>query len=282
MNRTIDLHIHTTASDGTDSPARLPEQLRNAGVTIFSVTDHDTIDGTLEMERLVPEGMTFIRGIEFSCVSPSGKCHILGYGFDPNDPVFRAALEEGRTLRLEKLHRRIDHLKERFGVELTPEELRWLHSLNSPGKPHLAQLLVARRLSPDIGTAIRTYLSGIPGRDRIEAATAVNAILSAGGIPVWAHPLGGEGERRLTKQQFEAQLSTLLSYGIRGLECWYSRYTPTESELLMARAKERGLCISGGSDYHGTGKANLHLGQLNTEGAAPWGIDLVDLIMISG
>ena len=88
MTSTVDLHIHTTASDGSDSPSRLLENLRNAGITTFAVTDHDTIDGALEMEALVTDQFRFHRGIEFSCQSPAGKCHILGYGFDPDHPAF--------------------------------------------------------------------------------------------------------------------------------------------------------------------------------------------------
>ena len=89
MKNMIDLHLHTTASDGADTAPELLEQVRTAGLRIFSVTDHDTIDGALEMEALVPEGLHYIRGIEFSCITPLKKCHILGYGFDPNDAVFR-------------------------------------------------------------------------------------------------------------------------------------------------------------------------------------------------
>lgn len=262
----MDLHIHTTASDGTDSPAELLEKLRAARIRVFSVTDHDTVSGALELEPLVPEGMRFIRGIEFSCISEAGKCHILGYGYDPANPVFLAALEEGRLLRLEKLERRIVHLREKFGVELTAEESAWLRSLGSPGKPHLGQLLVNRGLSADLDTAIRTYLKGVPGRDRIDAGTAIRAILAAGGTPVWAHPLGGEGEKRLTPDRFDLQLRTLLREGIRGLECRYSRYTMEEIRFLTAKAEAHGLAVTGGSDYHGSAKPDIHLGMLNCEG----------------
>ncbi len=264
MGSTVDLHIHTTASDGTDSPAELLNKLRAAGVRVFSVTDHDTVSGALEMEPLVPEGMRFHRGIEFSCVSAAGKCHILGYDYDPQNPVFLAALEEGRQLRLEKLERRIDHLREKFGVELTDVETAWLRSLQSPGKPHLGQLLVSRGLAPALGIAIRTYLKGVPGRDRIDAKTAVQAILAAGGTPVWAHPLGGEGEKRLTDERFDAQLHTLLAHGIRGLECWYSRYSMEEVRFLCSKAEAHGLTITGGSDYHGTAKPGIRLGMLHS------------------
>lgn len=275
MPSLIDLHIHTTASDGSDTPQELAAKIAAAGIRLFSVTDHDTIDGALEMEALVPEGVRFLRGIEFSCVSPAGKCHILGYGYDPHHPVFQAALEEGRQLRREKLERRIEHLRKSFGVILTDEETAWLRSLKSPGKPHLGRLLLNRGLAPDMNTAIKRYLSGVPGRDRIEAETAVRAIEAAGGVSVWAHPLGGEGEKRLTSEKFENQLETLLGYGIRGLECWYSRYSMEEVSSLLKQAQKHRLTVTGGSDYHGTVKKDLELGQLNAENIPATGITLV-------
>lgn len=262
-----DLHIHTAASDGSDTPAQLAEKVLEAGLELFSVTDHDTIEGALAMEALLPGGVGYIRGVEFSCISPGGKCHILGYGYDPAHPQFRAALEEGAQLRREKLERRIAHLREQFGIVLTEEELQWLHSLKSPGKPHLGGLLLERGLAPDRSTAIRHYLSGVPGRDRIASKTAIDAIRASGGIAVWAHPLGGEGEKRLPEEQLEALLTVLLSEGIQGLECHYSRYSRAESELLLGHARARGLIVTGGSDYHGVNKKGIHLGQLGTENA---------------
>ena len=83
-----DLHMHSTASDGTDSPKELLNKVQEAGITVFSLTDHDTIEGVEEIEPLIPKGLTFIRGIEFSCITKAGKCHILGYGYDKDNPLF--------------------------------------------------------------------------------------------------------------------------------------------------------------------------------------------------
>ena len=265
MASTIDLHIHTTASDGSDSPAELLQKLRSAGIRVFSVTDHDTIHGVLSLEGKVPADMTFLRGVEFSCICPAGKCHILGYGYDPGHPALLAALEAGRQLRLQKMDLRQKQLPTDFGIELPEAELTWLYSHNSPGKPHLGNILLDRGLAPDQDTAIKTYIRDVPGRDRIEASVAVAAIEAAGGLSVWAHPLGGEGEKRLTPEKFEKQLQTLLEYGIRGMECWYSRYCLEEVRFLKSRARVLGLTVTGGSDYHGTAKHNLDLGQLNCE-----------------
>lgn len=269
----VDLHIHTTASDGADSPRVLAEKIAAAGLELFSVTDHDTIAGALEMENIVPRGVRYIRGVEFSCVSPAGKCHILGYGFDPDHPAFRGALEEGRRLRLEKLDRRLEQLRRDHGIELTEAERTWLLSLGSPGKPHLGQIIRNRGLAPDLDGAIRGFIRDVPGRDRIEASMAIGAILAAGGFPVWAHPLGGEGEKRLTEEKFESLLETLLGYGLRGLECRYSRYGRKESEFLLDHAARLGLTPTGGSDYHGSNKKDIQLGQLGYN----WTVDTENL-----
>ena len=269
MAAKVDLHIHTTASDGADSPRVLAEKVAAAGLELFSVTDHDTIAGALEMENIVPEGVRYIRGVEFSCVSPAGKCHILGYGYDPDHPAFRGALAEGRRLRLEKLDRRLEQLRRDHGIELTDDERTWLMSLGSPGKPHLGQIIRNRGLAPDRDGAIRGFIRDVPGRDRIEAKMAIEAITAAGGFPVWAHPLGGEGEKRLTEEKFEALLETLLGYGLRGMECRYSRYGRKESEFLLDHAARLGLTPTGGSDYHGSNKKGIQLGQLGYE----WTVD---------
>jgi predicted metal-dependent phosphoesterase TrpH len=193
MANSIDLHIHTTASDGSDSPALLLRNLKKAGITTFSVTDHDTVDGAMEMEQLVTPDFRYIRGIEFSCETPAGKCHILGYGYDSQDPVFLAALAEGAALRQEKLLSRLRYLEETLGITFTEAERNWLQSLRSPGKPHFGKLLVDRGIAATIDEAIQVYINPHkPRRDRIDGSTAVAAILHAGGIPIWAHPLGGE------------------------------------------------------------------------------------------
>ena len=269
MASKVDLHIHTTASDGADTPRALAEKIAAAGLELFSVTDHDTVAGALEMETIVPQGVRYIRGVEFSCVSPAGKCHILGYGYDPDHPAFRGALEEGRRLRLEKLDRRLEQLRRDHGIELTDDERTWLMSLGSPGKPHLGQIIRNRGLAPDLDGAIRGFIRDVPGRDRIEAKMAIEAITAAGGFPVWAHPLGGEGEKRLTEEKFEALLETLLGYGLRGMECRYSRYGRKESEFLLDHAARLGLTPTGGSDYHGSNKNGIELGQLGDE----WTVD---------
>ncbi|MDO4516300.1 MAG: PHP domain-containing protein [Bacillota bacterium] len=266
MKSKLDLHMHSTASDGTDTPEELLEQIKQVGIRIFSLTDHDAIDGCAQMEAITPEGITFVPGVEFSCITGAGKCHILGYGYRPDASSMARALEAGRTLRLAKLTRRLEHLESVHAIRFSQAELDWLYSLHSPGKPHLAELIVKQGRAATGAEAIRAYIDGCKGGDdRIDAAIAIEGILGAGGIPVWAHPLGGEGEKHLSRETFAAQLGVLTGLGIQGLECHYSRYTAEEVAFLREQAATHGLLISGGSDYHGTAK-DIPLGTLNAYG----------------
>ncbi len=273
MPATIDLHLHTTASDGSFTPAGLLPLLRERGVRTFAITDHDGVEGAAEMLRLAPADMRFIPGVEFSCRSAVGKYHILGYGFDTAHPAIRAAVEEGRQLRRQKQAGRIRWLQEQHGIRLTEEERRWLDSRKSPGKPHLGQILLNRGLDTDgsgMMGVLRKYVNGFKGgNDRISTETAVRAIRQAGGVAVWAHPLGGEGKRHKTPEELQPLLADLLALGIQGMECWYSRYSMAENALLMGLARQHGLLVSGGSDFHGAPKPGLLPGTLCSEDESP-------------
>ena len=266
MAGTVDLHIHTNASDGTDSPEQLLWNIQKAGINIFAVTDHDTIKGALKMKRIIPPGIKFIQGVEFSCITEGGaKCHILGLGYDEYNPDFREALRKGDELRHQKFHLRIKLLRENFGITFTDDETASLLSIPSVGKPHIANMMVMKGLAASKQDAIERYIDKCrTGSTRIDARLAVKAINSAGGFPVWAHPLGGEGEKELSEDRFRITLRELMSYGIKGLECWYSKYTVKKCKWLTDYAETSGLLVSGGSDYHGTNKA-IPLGRLNSD-----------------
>lgn len=265
MPSQVDLHMHSNASDGTDSPIQLVENVKMAGIRIFSLTDHDTTAGVMQLAKVIPEEITFIPGIEFSCRMESGKCHILGYNCDVEHPSFRSALSQGEILRQLKLDKRLEFLQER-GISFPDMEIEGLHQIPSVGKPHLANLMVQYGYAESKETAIKDTINlCATGSSRILAETAVRAILDAGGIPIWAHPLGGEGERLSTLEQFTARLEELISFGLMGMECYYSKYSMTHCVKLAEIAKERRLLISGGSDYHGANKA-IGLGTLNSEG----------------
>lgn len=266
MTANIDLHMHSIFSDGSDSAEELVSHIQEKSISVFSLTDHDTLEGCLRIAELVPESIRFIYGIEFSCKSPNGKCHILGYNYNPFHDSIRRVISKGKELRRAKFQTRLDYLKRVHGIMFSEDVLERLSGLESVGKPHLARELVNLGLADTITEAIHLYLNGCrTGNDRVEAEDAIRAIHDAGGVAVWAHPLGGEGERHLGKEEFAALLKVLMGYGIQGLECYYSRYSWDEVLFLLAEAEKYRLLVSGGSDYHGRNK-NIPMGMLNAEG----------------
>lgn len=268
MPSLVDMHMHSTASDGKDTPAMLWEKIKNLGITTFALTDHDTIDGVMDMERLVRSswnGTRFIRGIEFSCKTQVGKCHILGYGYDWHNEFFISVLEKGAVLRSQKLEQRLDFLRNEYDIEFDESDIATMRGMSSVGKPHMGELMVKMGVASSVEDAIRNYIDNCPTlNSRIPADEVIHTIRVAGGISVWAHPLGGFGEPRMSTNKFREQLACLIDAGLQGLECYYSRYVHQEVGFLVGCAEERGLLISGGSDYHGR-KKYPDLGTLNAD-----------------
>ena len=260
MNK-ADLHIHSNYSDGSNTVFELPDIMKRAGINIFALTDHDTAEGCKELDGKAD----FIKGIELTSICGSIKCHILGYGIDIYNKKLDDLISKGKILRRQKLETRIRYLKEVHNIELTEEELEWLYSRKSVVKTHLANILVKRGLAENNIEAMKKYLDACKtGNTRFDGREAIETIIQAGGIPVWAHPLGGEGERHLTAEEFLPRLGEMLKFGIQGLECYYSRYNFEEINFLLNCARENNLLISGGSDYHGINK-DIPPGRLNTE-----------------
>lgn len=256
-----DLHIHSNCSDGSNNPLELIDVIKNAEIEIFALTDHDTVEGVRELSK----HCNFIHGVELTCICDTIKCHILGYGIDIDNPKLTALIEKGKQLRKNKLETRINYLKDVHKIKLTQAELDWLYSRKSVVKTHLANILVKRGLADNNVAAMKKYLDSCKSGDtRFEGKEAIDTIISAGGIPVWAHPLGGEGEKHLSAKEFLPKLETMLKFGIQGLECYYSRYNMEEINFLVECANKNELLISGGSDYHGTNK-DIPAGRLNTE-----------------
>ena len=256
-----DLHIHSNYSDGSNTVYELTEIMKNAGISIFALTDHDTVEGCRELS-----GKTdFICGVELTSLCGNIKCHILGYNVDIFNKELNALIAKGKILRRQKLETRIKYLKEVHNIELTPDELNWLYSRKSVVKTHLANILVNRGLADNNIEAMQKYLDACKtGNTRFDGKESIETIIKAGGIPVWAHPLGGEGERHLKPEEFLPKLNEMIKFGIQGLECYYSRYNFEEIDFLVKCAEKNNLLISGGSDYHGTNK-DIPPGRLNTE-----------------
>jgi len=265
----IDLHIHTNASDGTYSPEELLNKIHEAGIKIFAVTDHDTIDGAIAVKKILNDNnIKFIKGIEFSArIEKTGaKGHILGLNYDENHPAFQNALNAGNKLRHEKFYKRLELLKKKFNITFTDEEIKNLLKIPSVGKPHLGNLIVAKGFASTRPEAIVNFVDKcFSGNDKLEADFVIDAINSSGGIAVWAHPLGGEREPELPEEKFQETLKDLISFGLKGLECYYSKYEISKCEWLAGQARLNNLFISGGSDCHGANK-NIPLGKLNADG----------------
>ena len=261
-----DLHVHSSYSDGSEGVNELLNSIINAGINIFALTDHDTVAGCKEMRELVPNDIRYIPAVELTCQSEKIDCHIVGYGVNYENEVLLSLIEKGKKLRRIKLDTRINYLKENWNIELTEEEKEWLYSRKSVVKTHVANILVKRGLAEDNVNAMKKYLDDCKcPNTKFTIEEAIQAILSADGIPVWAHPLGGEGEKHLNKDEFLPRLEAMKNYGIKGLECYYSRYNENETAFLTECAQNNNLLISGGSDYHGTNK-DVPIGRLNSDG----------------
>ena len=260
-----DLHIHSNYSDGSDEIEVLASKILEAKIDVFALTDHDTVEGCEEMLKIIGDKVKFIPSVELTCKAGNVKCHILGYNCDCKNPVLLNLIDKGKDLRKKKLETRIKYLKDTWNIELTEDELKWLYSRKSVVKTHIANILVNRGLAHDNVSAMKKYLDGCKSGDtRFTGEEAINAIIEAGGIPIWAHPLGGEGEEHITPEEFYKKFETMKSLGIRGLECHYSRYTDDEASFLLDVCRQNNLFITGGSDYHGTNK-DIPLGKLNVE-----------------
>ncbi len=266
MISTFDLHTHTAASDGTDTPMELLRKARSAGLDTVAITDHDTLSGVREVLGRAPEGVRLIPGVELSCRGMAGKCHILGLGVDVGSAALNEALDHLAGLRRRKLENRIAFLKEQ-GLALPESGVAALRAMPAAGKPHLVGLLVESGLvtSREEGYALLRQCK--TGRDRIDAKTAIQAILAAGGVPVWAHPRGGV-DGAVGEREFRALLPELVSYGLGGLECFYSMYPLSLCRELSEIARENRLLVSAGSDYHGKNKT-VPLGRLCADEAVP-------------
>ncbi len=263
----IDLHMHTTASDGTDDPARLLEKVRAKGIGAFAVTDHDAVKTCTEMPALLGEGdPLFINGVELSCRDELGKYHILGLGYDLRRQPLQALVQRTHDMRMQKVRARLDFLREEFHFDFTPEELDRLLALNNPGKPHIGNLMVAHGYAPDKETAISQFINKarIKGPGYIRPEEAIQAILGSGGVPVLAHPAYGDGSQLIIGEELEQRVDRLIGFGLQGMECYYSGFTPRLQEMTLRIARERELLVSAGSDYHGSNKM-IELGDNNLE-----------------
>lgn len=262
----IDLHIHSTASDGTLSPVeilRLAEKLRLGAI---SITDHDTLKGARELlEAAGASPVRVMSGIEISTTSPAshgtaGSFHILGYGFRTDDPALNqtlATLQHARENRNPRIIRRLNEL----GLEISLNEVVQASGEAQIGRPHIARVMVGKKFVASIDEAFDRYLGyqkpAYVEKYKLDCQQAIGMIRSAGGLPVLAHPV----LLRLTDPDgLESLVAALKDMGLQGIEAYYPEHLPADVERYLHLARKYDLAITGGTDFHGAIKPGIQLG----------------------
>ena len=252
----LDLHTHTTVSDGTDTPEALLARVKEAGIELFSVTDHDAIEGCRRILAIrTDDDPAFLPGIEFSCRDEEGQYHILGYGYDPDAEAINAVVNKGHAFRMRKVTGRLDFLRERFGFTFSPEDVDRLLSMPNPGKPHIGNLMVSYGYAKTKEEAITKFINQAEFRDQyVRPEDAIKGISDSGGIPVLAHPPYGSGDQLILGKELDARVQKLMGYGLLGVEAFYSGFTKKLRNEVLALAERYDLYVTAGSDYHGSNK----------------------------
>lgn len=264
----IDLHTHSTASDGSDSPSELVAAAAAAELDVVALTDHDTTAGWAEAVAALPPGMALIRGAEFSCVAPDGRgghvpVHLLGYLFDPSAEAIVAEQHRLREERRTRLHSMAARMVA-DGFPVDPDALLdGVPPHAQVGRPHLARALVSAGVVGSVQEAFHRFLSpGSPyylDRADTDVYTAIRMVRAAGGVPVLAHAAA----RRRGPVIEHTVIAHLAAEGLAGLEVDHPDHAPEDRAALRELAAQLGLLITGASDYHGCNK-DVSLGQETT------------------
>lgn len=260
----IDLHTHSTASDGTQPPADLVADAARAGLTTVALTDHDTTAGWGEAEdAAVRLGVHLVRGIEVSCSHRGISIHLLGYLVDPEHEGLVAELVHARESRVTRLERMVERLAA-DGIPVTMKDVRAQVTPGATvGRPHIADALVARGVVPSRDEAFTRYLHNSSryyvSHYAPDPVRAVELVRAAGGVAVMAHPFAGRRGRVVD----DAVIRRMAGAGMAGLEVDHRDHDEAEREHGRRLAAELDLLVTGSSDYHGTGKLN-RLGENTT------------------
>jgi predicted metal-dependent phosphoesterase TrpH len=197
----------------------------------------------------------FITGAEFSCRDSEGRYHILGYGYDPHSASILDLIEKGHSLRINKVRTRLEILKSTFGFSFPEYELKELFSNDNHGKPHIANLMVKYGFAGSKEEAIYDYLNKLKVRlGYLSPGEVISAILGAGGIPVLAHPVYGDGDQLILGDEMDLRIRRLKDFGLMGLEAFYSGFTARLTHQMLEYADRYDLLVTAGSDYHGKNK----------------------------
>lgn len=248
----IDLHCHTTASDGIRTPSDLIDFAIERNVGVLAVTDHDTVSGLEEAVKYASDkDLTLIPGIEFSIDYQGGSFHLVGLYVDYSySPLIEKTLHL-QTVRDKRIYRIIEDL-EKYGIEIPVEDVLQESAGGAIGRPHVARVLVKHGYANNINEVFKKYLvKGKPGyvkKERIRIEDAISLVKGAGGISIIAHPVS-LNYRNMT--EFENILKGFVEAGVDGIEVYSSMHKPSEISDFLDLAVKYNLIISGGSDYHG-------------------------------
>lgn len=259
MHRIIDLHTHSTASDGSMSPAELVRHAKASGLAAIALTDHDTVDGIEEaIEEGENIGIEVLPGIEIG-VDFRREMHILGYFKDKNYMNIADKISFLKKNREERNNKTIKKLNE-MGVYITIDDVQKKAKGNIVGRPHIAEAMVEKGYAGSITDAFTRYLAyGKPAyfkKEKLTPCEGIEEITRAGGIPVLAHPI----LLQFPIQELDSLLYELVSYGLKGIEAYYVENTDSFTDKTIELAKKHNLIITGGTDFHGTFKPDIKIG----------------------
>ncbi|GAA0911323.1 PHP domain-containing protein [Virgisporangium ochraceum] len=261
----IDLHTHSSVSDGTLTPAELVRAAADAGLDVVALTDHDNTAGWAPAAEALPPGLTLVRGAELSCrwyaPDPPISLHLLAYLFDPEHPALSAALAGVRESRETRAKRMVDLLRA-DGIDVSWDEIVADAAGGSIGRPHLARALIRLGLVPTVRAAFESEWLGeryrVPKKD-LDVFEALALVRDAGGAAVFAHPRATV-RGRVVPDELIADLATA---GLAGLEADHDDHSPAEREHVRGLASDLGLLVTGSSDFHGSNKT-VRLGACTT------------------
>jgi hypothetical protein len=262
----IDLHIHSTASDGSFTPAEIIDHAQKLNLAAIAITDHDSIDGSREALRIgIPPSLNFLTGVEISAAHPpffpgSGSFHILGYDIHLDNRDLNQALsklQDARRNRNPSILKRLNKL----GFQISLDEVNQEVGEGQLGRPHIAYAMVKKGFVTSIDEAFDKYL-GTRGpayvdKYRIECEQAIQIIRTAGGVPVLAHPALLDIENN---QKLDALLQNLMKIGLAGIEVYYPGHSPQQIRQYTELARKHGLLMTGGTDFHGTITPQIKMG----------------------
>ena len=259
----IDLHAHSSASDGTETPAELIRSASAAGLDVVAITDHDTTRGWAEAEAALPAGLQLVRGAEISCAWDGISLHLLAYLFDPGHEPLAAEMAAAMDDRVPRAKAMVRKLAD-AGYPITWDlVLAQLHDGATVGRPHIADTLVDLGVVPDRNEAFVSLLHDegpfFVSHYYVDAVQAVRLVREAGGVPVFAHPAAAKRGTTVGDDAIQAMAGA----GLAGLEVDHRDNPPESRERLHGLARDLDLLVTGASDYHGDGKAN-RLGENTT------------------